>query len=107
LLGWRRDGKVQNMLTLTPLAMMAATSLCQTSTESQESLPGPAIVGEVVGMDVACWVMWIDVEFVVGRCESDQVGSGVRQSASKFKGEGKRRDKSKIWVRDVEAVQRS
>jgi hypothetical protein len=57
LLGW----KMQNMLTLTPLAMMAATSLCQTSTESQESLPGPAMVGDVVGMDVACWVcglMW-------------------------------------------------
>lgn len=46
---------MRNMLTLTPLAMMAATSLCQTSTESQESLPGPAMVGDVVGMDVACW----------------------------------------------------
>jgi hypothetical protein len=48
--------KIQEMLTLTPLAMMAATSLCQTSTESQESLPGPAMVGDVVGMGVACWV---------------------------------------------------
>ena len=30
-------------LTLTPEAMIAATSFCQTSTVSQESLPGPAM----------------------------------------------------------------
>jgi hypothetical protein len=95
------------MLTLTPLAMMAATSLCQTSTESQESLPGPAMVADVVGMDVACGCVWVDLEFVVGKCESDQAGSGVQQSVRKFEREGKRKDKRKIWVQYVEAVQRS
>ena len=33
--------------TFTPEAMMAATSFCQTSTVSQESLPGPAMVWDV------------------------------------------------------------
>jgi hypothetical protein len=51
--------------------------------------------------------VWIDVEFVVGECESDQVGSGVQQNARKFKREGERRDKSKIWDQNVLAVQRS
>ena len=34
-------------LTFTPEAMIAATSFCQTSTVSQESLPEPAMVGFV------------------------------------------------------------
>lgn len=51
--------------------------------------------------------VWVDVEFAVGKCESDQVGSRVQQSVRKFEREGKRKDKRKIWVQDVEAVQRS
>jgi hypothetical protein len=47
------------------------------------------------------------VKFVVNRCESDQVGSGVQQSARKCKKEGERRDTSKIWIQNVKAVQRS
>jgi hypothetical protein len=35
--------------TFTPEAMIAATSFCQTSTVSQESLPEPAMVGCVCG----------------------------------------------------------
>ena len=48
--------------------------------------------------------VWVDVEFAVGKCESDQVGSRVQQSVRKFEREGKRKDKRKIWVQDVEAV---
>lgn len=40
-------------LTFTPEAMIAATSFCQTSTESQESLPDPAMV-RCVEMCVEC-----------------------------------------------------
>jgi hypothetical protein len=54
------SGEGWDIRTFTPLAMMAATSFCQTSTESQETLPGPAMVGDVVGVDVCCWrgLMW-------------------------------------------------
>jgi hypothetical protein len=57
---WKMIRKGWEMRTFTPLAMMAATSFCQTSTESQESLPGPAMVGDVVWMDVCCGcgLMW-------------------------------------------------
>jgi hypothetical protein len=48
------SGKGWDIRTFTPLAMMAATSFCQTSTESQETFPRPAMVGDVVGMDVCC-----------------------------------------------------
>lgn len=73
-------GDFLGMRTFTPLAMMAATSFCQTSTESQEILPGPAMAADVVEMDVV-WV-WFDAQVAVGRFESDQVDSGVPQSMS-------------------------
>jgi hypothetical protein len=49
------------------------------------------------------WV-WIDVEVVAGKRESDQVSGGVQQSVSKVERESGRRHESKIWVRNVEAV---
>jgi hypothetical protein len=49
--------------TFTPEAMMAARSFCQGSTESQESLPGPAMVG--MGETVVSGCGW-DCGNVVG-----------------------------------------
>jgi hypothetical protein len=49
------------------------------------------------------WV-WIDVEFIVGRCGGDQVGGGVQQSVRKVEREAERSYMSKIWARNVRAV---
>lgn len=67
-------------LTFTPEAMIAATSFCQTSTVSQESLPGPAMV--VIVCEFACGIVcgWTKgwrcagVCGRVGRVQEEQCG---------------------------------
>jgi hypothetical protein len=73
--------------------MMAATSFCQTSTESQESLPGPAIVGDgcvVVEFSmVECgWdrqrlvLQWSGVCWSAGQCKWSRKGQQEKCGAS-------------------------
>jgi hypothetical protein len=74
-LGLMYSRKDDGELTFTPEAMIAATSFCQTSTVSQESLPDPAMVDDMCGCGYGAQMwMWARWRKVVRQCS---VVSGI------------------------------